>query len=59
LTLERQEFARRLVTGFPVEDERLKGVVLPAAGLVWNHDQHSGRARAIPAKAVILVLTDR
>jgi hypothetical protein len=57
-TPERREFARRLVTGFPVEDERLKGVVLPAPDMVWNHDQNSGSARAIPVKAVILVLTD-
>ncbi len=55
---ERKEFARRLVTGFPVEDERLKGVVLPAAGMVWNHDQQHGAARIIPSKAVVLILTD-
>ena len=55
---ERREFSRRLVTGFPVEDERLKGVALPAPGMVWSHDQQHGAARVIPAKAVVLVLTD-
>jgi len=57
-TPERKEFARRLVTGLPVEDERLKGVALPAPGTVWSHDQQHGKARVIPAKAVMLVLTD-
>lgn len=57
-TQERMEFARRLVTGFHVEDERLKGVVLPAPGMVWNHDQQHGAARIIPSKAVVLILTD-
>lgn len=57
-TQERREFARRLVTGFPVEDERLKGVALPAMGMLWSHDQHRGTARVIPAKAVVLILTD-
>lgn len=57
-TQERREFARRLVTGFPVEDERLKGVALPAPGMVWNHDQQHGAARIIPSKAVVLILTD-
>ena len=57
-TPERKEFPRRLVTGFHVEDERLKGVVLPAPGMVWNHDQQHGAARIIPRKAVVLILTD-
>ena len=57
-TSERKEFARRLVTGYPIEDERLKGVALPAPGMVWNHDQQHGTARVIPNMAVVLVLTD-
>ena len=57
-TSERKEFARRLVTGYPIEDERLKGVALPAPGMVWNHDQQHGAARIIPRKAVVLILTD-
>jgi hypothetical protein len=57
-TPERKEFARRLVTGLPVEDERLKGVALPTPGTVWSHDQQQGKARVIPTKAVMLVLTD-
>jgi hypothetical protein len=57
-TPERREFARRLVTGFPVEDERLKGVALPTPGMAWSHDQQHGTARVIPCKAVVLVVTD-
>jgi hypothetical protein len=57
-TQERREFARRLTTGFPVEDERLKEVALPSPGMVWSHDQQHGTARVIPSKAVVLVLTD-
>jgi len=57
-TPERREFSRRLVTGFHVEDERLKGVALPAPGMVWSHDQQHGAARVIPMKAVVLILTD-
>lgn len=57
-TPERREFSRRLVTGLPVEDERLKGVALPAPGRVWSHDQQYGAARVIPEKAVVLILTD-
>ena len=57
-TQERREFARRLVTGYRVEDERLKGVALPEPGMVWSHDQQHGAARVIPSKAVVLVLTD-
>jgi len=47
-TPERKEFARRLVTGYPIEDERLKGVALPAPGVVWSHDQQRGLFRARP-----------
>lgn len=57
-TPERKEFARRLVTGYPVEDERLKGVALPDTGTLWHHDQINGTARVIPSRAVVLVLTD-
>ena len=57
-TTERREFSRRLVTGLHVEDERLKGVALPAPGMIWSHDQQHGEARVIPRKAVALILTD-
>jgi hypothetical protein len=57
-TPERKEFARRLVTGYAVEDDRLKGVVLPMSGMLWHHDQTNGTARVIPTRAVVLVLTD-
>ena len=57
-TPERREFARRLVTGYPVEDERLKGVALPLEDIVWGHDQQHGTARVIPNTGIVLVITD-
>ena len=36
----------------------MKGVALPAPGMVWSHDQQHGTARVIPRKAVVLILTD-
>jgi hypothetical protein len=57
-TPERKEFARRLVTGFPIEDERLKGVALPSPGKLWGHDPQYGTARVIPSRCVMLVVTD-
>ena len=57
-TPERREFARRLTTGYPVEDERLKGVSLVAEGQLWHHSQQSGTARVIPIRGVIMVLTN-
>lgn len=57
-TPERKDFARRLVTGFPVEDERLKGVTLINPGMLWHHDQRTGTGRVIPNRAVVIVLTD-
>jgi hypothetical protein len=57
-TAERREFARRLTTGHPVEDERLKGVSLVPEGLLWHHGQESGTGRVIPSKGVVLIVTN-
>jgi hypothetical protein len=55
---ERQAFARRLVSGFHVEDDRLKTAVLPLNPSVWNYSQSEGSARLIPTRGVILVVAD-
>jgi hypothetical protein len=57
-TTERRDFARRLGGSFTVQDERLKGVALPAEGQVRDHDPISGECRLIPEHGVVLVLTD-
>jgi hypothetical protein len=58
-TPERCRFARRLTTGFFIEDERLKGVALPADAAVWEHNPHEGTCHLLPANGVILVVTDK
>jgi hypothetical protein len=35
-TTARRDFARRTVPGIHIEDERLKGVVLPAEDQIWD-----------------------
>lgn len=57
-TPERREFARRVVRGIHLEDERLKGVVLPAEGQVWDFSGKLGHCRLAPERAVLLVVTD-
>jgi hypothetical protein len=57
-TKERRDFARRLGGNFFVQDERLKGVALPAEGQVRDHDPISGECRLIPQQGVVLVVTD-
>jgi len=57
-TPERQEFARQLTTGFRLESEKLKGVVVLRDGQVWNHDPVTGSCRVIPKRGVVLVVTD-
>ena len=57
-TPERRRFVRRLTTGFPIEDERLKGVALPADAAVWEHNPHDGSCHLLPCKGVVLVVTD-
>lgn len=56
-TTERRTFARRLTSGYPLQDLRLAGVA-PAEGQIWNHDPVVGSCRVIPEQAVVLILTD-
>lgn len=58
-TDQRREFARRLTTGYPLEDPLLSGVVIPEKGQLWNHDSVSGSCRVIPLKAVVLIVTNK
>ena len=55
---ERRAFARRLVSGFHVADERLKTAVLPLKTPVWDYSQSEGSARLIPACGVFLVVAN-
>lgn len=57
-TPERKEFARRLTTGYPIQDDRLKGLAVPVEGIVWHHGREEGTARAVPEQGVVLVLTN-
>ena len=57
-TTERREFANRLGGNFTLQDERLKGVAMPATGQLRNHDPESGECRLFPERAVVLVTTD-
>lgn len=57
-TPERREFSRRIVPGVHIEDERLKGVVIPAKEQVWDFSPNLGHCRLAPERAVILVVTD-
>ena len=57
-TPERRRFARQLTTGFSIEDERLKGVALPADAAVWEHNPHGGSCHLLPTRGVVLVVTD-
>ncbi len=55
---ERREFSRRIVPGVHIEDERLKGVVLPSIDQIWDFSPMIGHCRLAPERAVILVVTD-
>jgi hypothetical protein len=57
-TPERRSFARRLTTGLPLQDERLKGVALPSDAAVWEHDPRDGSCHLLPSRGVVLVVTD-
>lgn len=57
-TPERRRFARQLTTGFFIEDERLRGVALPAEAAVWEHNPHDGSCHLLPSQGVVLVITD-
>jgi hypothetical protein len=54
----RRDFSRHLGGSFAIEDERLKGVALPAAGQVRDHNPVSGTCRLVPERGVVLVVTD-
>ncbi len=58
-TDQRREFARRLTSGYPLEDPLLAGVVIPENGQLWNHDPVIGSCRLIPTKAIVLIITDK
>jgi hypothetical protein len=57
-TPERRSLARRLTTGLPLGDERLKGVALAYDAAVWEHDPRDGSCHLLPARGVVLVVTD-
>ena len=57
-TPERREFANRLGGNFTLQDERLKGVAIPAPGQLRSHDPESGECRLFPEHGVVLVVTD-
>ena len=57
-TPERRKFSRRLHGSMYVEDARLKGVALPRTDQVRDPDPTEGSARLIPARGVVLVITD-
>jgi hypothetical protein len=55
---ERKQFARRLTTGLPVEDARLKSANVPDDSRVWHLDTVGGMCRVPPSSGVVLVVTD-
>ena len=57
-TPERREFANRLGGNFTLQDDRLKGVAIPAPGQLRNHDPESGESRLFPQHGVVLIVTD-
>jgi hypothetical protein len=57
-TPERRAFARRLGSGYYVEDERLRGAVRLREGQVNHHNAQSGSVCLVPVRAVALVVTD-
>jgi hypothetical protein len=57
-TTERKQFSRRLTTGLPVEDSRLKGANLPDDSRVWHLNTAGGTCRVPPSQGVVLVVTN-
>ena len=57
-TPARREFANRLGGNFTLQDERLKGLAIPAPGQLRSHDPESGECRLFPQHGVVLVVTD-
>jgi hypothetical protein len=54
---ERRAFARRITTGYRIENEGLKNVKLKPDS-AWEFDQQGGMCRLIPESAVILITVD-
>ena len=57
-TPERREFTLRLGASFTLQNERLKGIAIPAPDQLRDHDTVSGECRLIPERGVVLVVTD-
>jgi len=57
-TEEQKQFARRLTTGYWIEDEKLKGVTLLDERQVWDYHPVHGSCRLIPQRGVVLIITD-
>ena len=57
-TLERKAFARRLGSGYYVEDERIRVDVRLREGQVDHHNTQAGAVRLVPVRAVALAVTD-
>lgn len=57
-TTERKQFARRLTSGWPMQDKRLQGVDLPDDSRVWHHNARVGTCRVPPTSGVLLVVTN-
>jgi hypothetical protein len=57
-TTERKRFSRRLTTGLPVMDARLKGADLPDDNRVWHLDTANGTCRVPPSSGVVMVVTN-
>jgi hypothetical protein len=57
-TPERRAFARRLGSGYYVEDERLLENVSFRDGQVDHHNTEAGVVRLVPVRAVVLAVTD-
>jgi hypothetical protein len=57
-TPERREFAHRLGASFVIQDERLKGIAIPAPDQLRDHDPASGECRLNPERGIVLVVTD-
>ena len=58
VTGEQEQFARRLTTGYWIEDEKLKGVTLLDERQVWDYHPVHGSCRLIPERGVVLIVTD-
>ena len=58
-TPSRREFASRLGGSFTLQDDRLKGISIPASAQLRDHDPVTGECRLFPHRGVVLVVTDK